>query len=435
MLPMSSLGIIWAIVFAFGGWQAGATGSISGALKDATGAPLVGVRVGAVAVSGERATPTDSGVIVSLTQTNASGRYVLENVPAGRYFIAAGLVAFPTYYPGTAEISRAAVVTVGAGAALSSYDFTAAITTAPSPRSTVQVQVPVRIVTEDGQPFSGGVRIIARPANPLLLLWGGTIPNLSLPAGDYLFHVEGLAFGYALKSVSYRGADRGLGPVTIDPNAPGDLVLTIGDVPPSQIRGATVRGRFVNVAPEWLGKRRTVRLQGFGQTVVETTLAQDGTFDFGKVPLNDYEVLLTDVPGVWARVVVRREGDVRELEVGLGNNPFPEFSAGPITQFFDSGQPLTLQGTVTQSVVQIRSSTPVHYFRIEVKDETSGKTVPWAVMLQSQTSPQNLTRLLQLEVGTPVVVAGPGSKDGTTRIHADPANGVNGMAIPTASTP
>jgi hypothetical protein len=92
--------------------------------------------------------------------------------------------------------------------------------------------------------------------------------------------------------------------------------------------------------------------------------------------------------------------------------PFPEFSGGAIAQFFDSGRLLTLKGTVTES------------------DETSGKAVPWAVMLQSQASPQNLTRLLHLEVGTPVVVTGAGAKDGTNRIHADAANGVNGMAIP-----
>ena len=133
---------------------------------------------------------------------------------------------------------------------------------------------------------------------------------------------------------------------------------------------------------------------------------------------------------MWARVGVGTEGDVEELEVSLGNNPFPEFSGGPITQFFDSTQLLTLKGTVTQSVAQIRSSAPVHYFRIEVKDETSGKTVPWAVMLQSQASPENLTRLLHLEVGTPVVVTGTGPKDGTTGINADAANGVNGLAIP-----
>ena len=81
MLPMRSLGIIWPIVFALGGWQASATGSISGTFKDATGAPLAGVRVGAVAVHRDGATPTDSGIIISLTQTNASGRYVLENIP------------------------------------------------------------------------------------------------------------------------------------------------------------------------------------------------------------------------------------------------------------------------------------------------------------------------------------------------------------------
>jgi hypothetical protein len=169
---------------------------------------------------------------------------------------------------------------------------------------------------------------------------------------------------------------------------------------------------------------------------VETTVAPDGTFDLEKVPFGNYDVLLPDIPGVWARVGSNREGnDVRDFEVSLRNHPFPEFSIGAVPQFFDTGQPLTLRGTVTQSVVGIGSFTPAHYFRIEVKDETSGKTVPWAVILQSHASPQNLTRLLRLEVGTPVVVTGAGPKDGTNRIYAYSANGVNGMAIPNALRP
>lgn len=59
---MSPLAIVLAMVFAFGGWQAAATGSVAG------------VRVAAVSAPGDGAAPTDSGVLVSVTQTNASGR-------------------------------------------------------------------------------------------------------------------------------------------------------------------------------------------------------------------------------------------------------------------------------------------------------------------------------------------------------------------------
>jgi hypothetical protein len=436
MLPMSPLAIIWTMVFAFagwGGWQAAATGSISGTLKDATGAPLAGVRVGAMAVSGDQATPTESGVLVSITQTDASGRYFLENVSPGRYHIVAGLVTFPTYYPGTEDISKAAVVTVGAGAALSSsYDFTPVVTSL-LPRSDIRMHVAVRVVTENGQPYSGEVGVLPTSATPQTLLRGGTFPNLTIPGGFYHFDVVGLAFGYGLKSASYRGVDKGLALVTID--APGELVLTVGALPPSQIRGVRVSGRLVDVAPELVGNPRTLRLRGFGQTVMETPVAPDGTFEFDKVPLNNYDFLLTDMPGVWMKVGVPRDQDVRDLEVSLRNHPFPEFSAGANPKFFDTGQPLTLKSTVTQSVLRVDAVAPVHYFRIEVKDETSGKTVPWAVLLYSRGSPQNLIRLLRLEVGTPVVVTGAGPKDGTNRIYAFSANGVNGMAIPNALTP
>jgi hypothetical protein len=258
MLPMSSMAMVWAIAFVFGGWQAAATGSISGTLKDATGAPRVGVRVVAMAVPVDGTTPIDSGVFVSITQTDASGRYVLANVAAGRYYIAAGLVTLPTYYPGTADISEAAVVRVGAGAALSNYDFTPVVSTA---RSDLRVQVSVRILAEDGKPFSGPARVLATSVTPQTLLRGGaTPPNLSLPGGDYTFEVVGLPLGYALKSISYRGADKGLGLVTVD--TPGDLVLTVGAV--AQIRGFRFSGRLVDVAPELLGNPRTLRLKEIG---------------------------------------------------------------------------------------------------------------------------------------------------------------------------
>src|SRR5688572_3056886 len=63
------------------------TGSITGVVRLAGGEPASGIRVTAMRVNG-----TDDALkaMVSLTQTDPTGRYVLEQVPPGRYYITAG---------------------------------------------------------------------------------------------------------------------------------------------------------------------------------------------------------------------------------------------------------------------------------------------------------------------------------------------------------
>src|SRR5436309_13805621 len=61
--------------------------------------------------------------LVSLAQTDSAGHYRLENVPPGRYYIAAGFIAFPTYYPGVTAQSSAVALQVTAGATLTGKDF------------------------------------------------------------------------------------------------------------------------------------------------------------------------------------------------------------------------------------------------------------------------------------------------------------------------
>ena len=49
---------------------------------------------------------------VSLAETDSTGRYQLENVPPGRYYITAGRLDVLTYYPGTLEVSQGLVVSI-----------------------------------------------------------------------------------------------------------------------------------------------------------------------------------------------------------------------------------------------------------------------------------------------------------------------------------
>src|SRR5262245_51172274 len=82
------------------------TGVVTGQIRNPDGSPAAGIRV-AVTEARDSNNTTAAPVLVSITQTDASGRYRLDRVPSGRYYIVAGLVEFPTYYPGVSDVKAA----------------------------------------------------------------------------------------------------------------------------------------------------------------------------------------------------------------------------------------------------------------------------------------------------------------------------------------
>jgi Carboxypeptidase regulatory-like domain len=99
-------------------------GSVTGRIRSADGTPTVGVRVAAMVAPEPGVSAADTGsAMASLAQTDSAGNFRLENIPPGRYYITAGFVDFPTYYPGTAAITGATAILVPAGATTANIDF------------------------------------------------------------------------------------------------------------------------------------------------------------------------------------------------------------------------------------------------------------------------------------------------------------------------
>ena len=72
-----------------------------------------------------------------IAETDAQGRYLLDGIPQGRYYIAAGRVDQPTYYPGVREMGPATIVSVMPGITVSGIDFT--LNQASAGRATTRV--------------------------------------------------------------------------------------------------------------------------------------------------------------------------------------------------------------------------------------------------------------------------------------------------------
>jgi len=122
MLPVRGLIPTFAVVL----WIQAQLGSgvITGILQDTSGKPLTGVRVALTELSATDKAAAPGTVLVSIATTDSRGVYRLENVPQGRYYLVAGRVDNPTYYPGTLDTRSAKVVSVSSTSAIGGMDFT-----------------------------------------------------------------------------------------------------------------------------------------------------------------------------------------------------------------------------------------------------------------------------------------------------------------------
>ncbi len=154
--------------------------SISGRVLNRDGSPAVNIRV--MAVSAQDSSLQVGREIVSFAQTDATGNYRLEDVPTGRYFITAGIVEAPSYYPGVADSACATAVTLTAGSSLQGIDF---LQVASQKISGKVIILPGSPPLKDGR----GTQIRLMAANGLAqyakIATDGTFEFPAIPRGDY----------------------------------------------------------------------------------------------------------------------------------------------------------------------------------------------------------------------------------------------------------
>jgi 5-hydroxyisourate hydrolase-like protein (transthyretin family) len=307
-------------------------GTITGVLKTSAGQPAVGIRVAAMAIPESALDAVTGAAMASLVATDEAGRYRLENVPPGRYYITAGRVDFPTYFPGALDMSAGTIVAVTAKATITDMNFAlqdASIRTAATDPSLVLMQpalsVPILVQVENGgkQPvFSNGSYVtlgLTRTAdgqrNEIPL--SGPAMNAAVPyaivGAEYRITVNNLPHGYILKSLTYGSTDLMID--TLKLTAANFLQLTNGIPAPVtngltlSINGTTftVNFRAPSIATT-LTPASTPPLSGVASNAINVTLGigpstappSSGVRITGRAPVNGaWAIYRGDTPGTF----------------------------------------------------------------------------------------------------------------------------------------
>jgi hypothetical protein len=171
--------------------------------------------------------------MASLTETNEAGQYRLENIPPGRYFIAAGRIDLQTYYPGVLEMPDARDILITPGINVTSIDFVLKDSSSGRLLSGLSLSsslatIPLKVTTEGGAKFPlfsphGFSRFILKRTGDNVQFsvpLDQTTIRLDFPSNagftsEYSVSIENLPDGYSVKSIASGSADLMTGPLKL----------------------------------------------------------------------------------------------------------------------------------------------------------------------------------------------------------------------------
>jgi hypothetical protein len=256
-----------------GGQQRAENGTATGQLRNSSGAPAAGVRVAAMALSEGNA---QGGALVSLAETDANGRYRLENIPPGRYYIQAGFIDAPSYYPGVSVPTSAKDVQIAAGATVTGLDFTMA--TGAGVR--VSGRVPLTI-----NPRPVAIRLVgpARPGaqNQIAIGTDGAFEFTRVPPGNYTLTVNPV--NALLPNVPIVVSDK-------------DVSVGLPTGPGVKVSGVVGMGPNSPRTPN----QRVILTGSTAWSQLEAVVAATGEYEFPSVPPGTYGV--RTIPGPTAEI-------------------------------------------------------------------------------------------------------------------------------------
>jgi hypothetical protein len=187
-------------------------GTVTGVLTSADSRPAAGVRVAVMVQPDNPGDVAGAAALVSIAETDDAGRFRLENVPPGRYYISAGRVELPTFYPGTLEIASGKIVTVTSGETLSGVNF---IIKDVSDRGVETInaalRIPFQIHSDSGVRipiFSERGKVRMRlthvpDGNSTDILLDGPAVTLPIAAGEYQVSIENLPDDFTLNALTF----------------------------------------------------------------------------------------------------------------------------------------------------------------------------------------------------------------------------------------
>src|SRR5436190_18181310 len=115
MIPRIRMALMLALAITASLVAQARMGSINGRIQAQDGTPAADIRVTAMAAC--------SGDLIAFTLIDNAGRYKIDDIPPGRYWIAAGLIGSFTYLPGTSDENKATTVSVAAGSVMENLNF------------------------------------------------------------------------------------------------------------------------------------------------------------------------------------------------------------------------------------------------------------------------------------------------------------------------
>ncbi len=309
-------------------------GVISGRIVSIDGTAVVQKRVVAQAVLERADVDLGASMLAGLTQTDNDGRFRLENIPPGRYYIVLDPLDTPSYYPGVTKPERATIVTVSDASVIEGMDFKIPDfgggkvygRLAPPPRP-LSSAVTVNMATNPNLSGLTGATvfqaILNLPSNTAITLNNaGVITSLNSSQtvsvsvkADGTFEFPKARTGSYIISTS-PGIGLSTRSVEIDDVDLRDVDLVAGTAA-AIARGVTVRGHVAgNPIPDLMDDL-TVALTDRSITgAPRVPVNSDGSFTFTNVQPGSYVAITIPSPNVSLQTEVRvGKQDIDDIQV------------------------------------------------------------------------------------------------------------------------